>query len=167
MLPKLHEKVYKDQEEKNKKKGPPGPANPPPAEEVSKQPSETEDVNQSAVSLSQEEFEDLEEWEGADENAQMKKVLLESKRMAQTEEERRKAAWAALGHTAPGPSRHVSNPGGIEKKESSLEKKKGKGAGQGGKSVSFKEREEKEEKKDSENETVVDKSKEKGTRVER
>ena len=159
--------MNKDQEEKNKKRGPPGPPNPPPVEEVRKQPSETGDLNQSAVSLSQEELEGLEEWEGEDENAQMKKVLLESKRMAQSEEEKRKAAWAALGQTAPGPSRQLSNPAGTEKKESSLEKKKGKGPGQGGKSVSFKEKEEKEEKRDQGSEIVVDKGKEKMSRAER
>ena len=108
LLPKLHAKVY-EQGVTSKPSGPPGPPQQPQGEDVA-QPSQADKVaDRSAVSLSQDEIEDLAEFDES-ENDQMKAVLLESKMMALADEEKRKEAWVALGQLPPGPSRTQSTP---------------------------------------------------------
>ena len=91
------------------RRGCPGPPQQPQGEDVA-QPSQAEKLaDRSAVSLSQDEIEDLAEFDES-ENDQMKAVLLESKMMALADEEKRKEAWVALGQLPPGPSRNQSTP---------------------------------------------------------
>ena len=106
LFPKLQAKVIEEGELPKSKK-PPGPPQPRRVEDASQEQAEKL-VDRSAVSLSQDEMEGLESLE--EDNVQMKKVLMESKRMAITEEEQRKAAWVALGQQPPGPSRKLSTP---------------------------------------------------------
>ena len=72
----------------------------------------------SAVLLLQDDMEELEDFEEDEENAIMKKIFLESKRTASIEEEQRQDAWAALGHSAPGPSRDLGHDAGLDLEES-------------------------------------------------
>lgn len=78
-----------------------------------------EAVDRSTISISQSEFDELEELEEVEEeeNADMIRILQESKRTAILDEERRQAAWAALGQTPPGSSQpSEQSPGRIPKK---------------------------------------------------
>ena len=77
--------------------------------------SKTTKVNKddSSVSLSQDEIDLMDgiltrESEDEDEAEEMRRILKESKVTAALDEERRKQAWAALGHAAPGPSKPKS-----------------------------------------------------------
>ena len=106
LFPKLQAKVNEEGELPKSRK-PPGPPQSLQAGDSSQDQAE-KIADRSAVSLSQDEMEGLESLD--EDNEQMRKVLLESKRMAITEEEQRRAAWAALGQQPPGPSRKLSTP---------------------------------------------------------
>ena len=80
-------------------------------------PAAGEAADRSAVSISQDELEELEDYEEDEENVLMKKILLESKKTAAIEEEQRQAAWAALGHDAPGPSRDPGQGASLDLEE--------------------------------------------------
>ena len=100
MIPKLQRKVFNTPEDVFH-----------PEEEESGEEAQTVEPNEGSVSLSLDELEGVHALVREDEHEEMMKALQESKKVGFLEEEARKAAWAALGHNAPGTSGQATESG--------------------------------------------------------
>ena len=82
-----------------------------PEEEELGDEAQTVEPNEGSVSLSLDELEGVQALVREDEQAEMMRALQESKKVGFLEEEARRAAWAALGHNAPGTSGQATESG--------------------------------------------------------